>query len=534
MNNSLLRYKLQVILCTAFLVALAGFPACGTAVSQPPSQQSPQSEAQSQLLSQPQSKPETAIAPQPVLQQANLPPANVLNDGINDRIDGRAGEPPTAPGPETTGGPVPEPTPEHSPAPTPDPTVELRAQFTPTPTPSATPSASATALAPDSYDSTPQPGAATQQEETAVLETPDAVTYWSEMSWTEPTWLTDMVDSLPLSIAATGVWLSNPAAALEFAGLQPAKSVEDRIARTPEQHEQYQLALDGVAPSGIQISMGSLGQEWQDTFGFDEWDVRAMAETGEVEFTVFETNVLSGRFDRKRIVEKLTNLDYERRFHSGFEYLSLPAEIRPDLSPTLIHLLNAHVRNVFTDGDILLTAPSAEGLEEVLSVRAGEEPSLRQHHAFGDLVFTMPDSFYMSILSRKVVLQPEHPRFRQFEPRDDWGSLGDWKALAASFSRPSPESKKITLALWYDELSKAQEASDELTARFGTFVPTELQPMVILQDMCRDHWKTVVVESPRGAALTVSCQLDTGPSSHGLGNLMLNILFDGTLAFLVS
>ena len=385
-----------------------------------------------------------------------------------------------------------------------------------------------------SATSTLTPVAPTRENQSSQPETPEPETASPIILWPEPTWLTGMIDSLPLSVATTGVWLSNPDEALEFAGLEPAKSAEEWIARTPEQHEEHQKALEGILYTGLQNTMREFYADWENTFGFGAWDSQAMAETGEMEWAGFETNLLTGRFDPDWVKEKLLNLGYEIRTHAGQEYLAVPEGTRPDIEPPLKHLVNPNVRNVFTDGGTLLTAPDTEKLEELLSVRAGETPSLAQHRAFGDLVFTLPDPIFMAVLSRKAVLEPENPRHRQYETRADWGNIGEWKALSAAFSRPSPDTKKMTVSLWYQGLSEAQGAAEDLAQRFHTFHPPEPNPMVSLQAMCIDHWKTEAQESPRGAVLTISCQLESGPSSQRLGTLMLNILVEGTLSFLVS
>lgn len=357
---------------------------------------------------------------------------------------------------------------------------------------------------------------------------------WPAVEWPEPTWLTGIVDALPVSVAESGVWLSNPTAAAALSGVPPAESAAEWQSWTAEQHEEYRIASDGAAITGIQLSMQQFNQEWEELFGFGAWAVRAMAETGENEWIGFETNVLTGQFDPAKIKDKLLELGYEARVHAGREYLSLPEGTRPEVKSPFVLLVNSYVRNVFTDGQMLLTAPTAERMQELLSVRAEKLPSLGRHPAFGDLAFTQSDALFSAILSRKAALEPEQPRMEEREPPADWETLGQWPAMAAAFHRPSPELKKITLALWYADLEQAQAAAGELAHRFQTYHPTELQPMTILQDRCGNHWIIETSSAPRGAVLSISCQLESGPPSHGLGTLLWNVLVDGTLPFLVS
>ncbi|MDE2937639.1 MAG: hypothetical protein OXR67_01785 [Chloroflexota bacterium] len=343
-----------------------------------------------------------------------------------------------------------------------------------------------------------------------------------------------MMDKLPISAATTGVWAASPARALEFAGLEPARSAEEWLERTPEQHEEYQRAQEGMPNSYLQNTMRQHHAEWEDAFGFGPWYTDAMAETGEVIFAGFELNVLTGQFNTEQVKQKLLSLGYETRAHLGEEYLAVPEGGRPNLDSPLRHLVNPNVRNVFTDGTILLTAPDTARIEELLSVRAGEALSLGRHPAFGDLAAILPDPFFVSILSRKAVVEPEHPPFREYEPRPDWGNVGNWEVLSAAFSRPSPETRKITVSLWYQGLPGAQAAAGELERRFRSFNPPQPNPMVSLQDRCLEHWKAEATGAPGGAVVTVSCQLGADASSEGLGSLLWNVLDDGTLAFLVN
>ena len=353
-------------------------------------------------------------------------------------------------------------------------------------------------------------------------------------TWPEPTWLTAMMDKLPISAATSGVWLSNPARALEFAGLEPARSAEEWLEKTPEQWEKHQKAREGMPNSILQNTMRQHHAEWEEAFGFGSWYTDTMAETGELIMAGFELNVLTGEFNIGQVKQKLLGLGYETRTHLGQEYLAVPEGERTTLDSPLRHFVNPNVRNVFTDGTILLTAPDTARMEELLAVRAGEALALGRHPAFGDLVAIQPDPFYVSILSRKAVLEPEHPPFREYEPRPDWGGMGGWEALSAAFSRPSPEARKITVSLWYQDLPTAQMAAEELEGRFRSFNPPQPNPMVSLQDRCLDHWKTEAMGAPGGAVVTVSCQLGADTSSEGLGSLLWNVWDDGTLAFLVS
>ena len=356
----------------------------------------------------------------------------------------------------------------------------------------------------------------------------------SGFAWVDPSWITDAMDSFPVSVSARGLWLSNPAGVLELHGLEPADSLGEWLKRTPEQHEEYQLARQGLVNTDLKNTMRQFSPEWEEVFGFGAWDVATMAETGEVVWAGFGLNRLTGELDPGGVEEKLLSLSYETETYAGQRYLAVPEGQSPDIQGPLRHKVNSNVRYVFPDAQVLLTAPNREGMEELLSVRAGLSPSLGQDPAFGDLVFTLSETFFVAVLSRKAPLEPGHESFRHYERPQEWESLGQWTAMSASFSHPSAEARIITVSLWYEDLADAQRGSEELSNRFVSFHPEVLKPVVFLQQFCLDHWKTTVVESPRGAVLSVSRQPLSGDLTHLVGSSLLNVLIEGTLAHLLS
>ena len=431
--------------------------------------------------------------------------------------------------------------PAATPAPAPVGTQAISTRFPAEVPPTAPPTlALSSESRPDSREVTSTPASGdSDPPDSQVIPIPNTPTSQPDASpqsrvWPGPTWLTAIMDTLPISAATSGVWLSNPARTLEFAGLEPARSAEEWLEKTPEQWEKHQKAREGMPNSILQNTMRQHHAEWEEAFGFGPWYTDTMAETGELIMAGFELNVLTGEFNIDQVKRKLLSLGYETRTHLGQEYLAVPEGERTTLDSPLRHFVNPNVRNVFTDGTILLTAPDTARMEELLAVRAGEALALARHPAFGDLAAAQPDLFYVSILSRKAVLEPEHPPFREYEPRPDWGGMGGWEALSAAFSRPSPEARKTTVSLWYQDLPTAQMAAEELEGRFRSFKPPQPNSLVSLQDRCLDHWKTEAMGAPGGAVVTVSCQLGADTSSEGLGSLLWNVLDDGTLAFLVS
>ena len=352
----------------------------------------------------------------------------------------------------------------------------------------------------------------------------------------ESDWLTEILMLLPASVSETGVWLSNPIPPLEYAGLRPARGHEEWMSWTPEQQQDYQDARAGIPNSGIHYTMTQSYPDWDETFGFGAWDVGAMAETGEMQWEGFQVNVLTGEFDADRINGKLLGLGYESRKHRGGTYLALPEGDRLDLDWLPQVVVNSDMRNVLALERAVLTAPTAGSMEELLSVRAGEIPSLAEQPAFGDLVSILSEPLFVSILDRSAVKNGEDMRSMgiALERPDRWGSAGNWEALIASYSRPSPESQKITVALWYEEMADGQEAVPEFVRRFKQADPSEFSAEWYLQEVCSDFWEIGASNVPSGAVLTISCQIDSGPSSESLGSLMHSAFVEGSLGFLLN
>ena len=357
-----------------------------------------------------------------------------------------------------------------------------------------------------------------------------------EVEWRETTWVTEIVDTLPISVVESGVRLSNPILALEIAGLQPPKTADEWMSWTPERQNAYWKAREGIPGFGIDYTMRQTRPNWDETFGFGAWDVIALAKTGKKEGVGFQLNILSGQFDPAMIRENLLGLGYEGRIHAGLEYLTLPENRRLKLDWLSDVGVDANVGNVFTDGQIIITAPTAEEMEELLSARGGETPSLGRHPAFGDLVFTMADSLFVSILSRQLLPPPEPQDLGvgSLEKPVEWGSLGNWEALSAAYSRPSPELKRIAFALWYVDMADARDSLPELSRRFDPLDPSGAGEFLYIHEICADFWETETFSSPRGAILEVSCEVEAGPFSEGLGPMMHSMLAEGLVGFIVN
>lgn len=355
-------------------------------------------------------------------------------------------------------------------------------------------------------------------------------------------WLVDVMAVLPASVADSGVWFANPALAVALEDIQPARTREEWESWTPEQQQAYWDARAGIPGISISHSMRYSSPDWDDTFGFGAWDTAAMAETGanpqrdaEVNILLgrFNVQMLLGRFDPARVTQKLLDFGYERRSHLGAEYLTLPEDVRPKPDWVSQVMLDRKMRNLLVQERSLITAPTEERMQELLSARAGETPSLMDHAAFGDLASIAPDPHFAAILDRQSVRgQEEMGLASPLERPDEWGKMGRWEALSAVFSRPSPGLKRIAFSLWYADLTEAQKDAAELALRFNPSEPSDFHTMLYLTEVCADSWQIETISTPKGAVLEVACQAEEGQAFEDLGPMMNSALSGGTIGVL--
>ena len=359
-------------------------------------------------------------------------------------------------------------------------------------------------------------------------------------------WLAQIMAVLPASVADSGVWFSNPARALALKGVEPARTGKEWESWTPEQQEAYWDARAGIPENAMHYTMWYSYPDWDETFGFGAWDTAAMAETGahpekdaEVNILLgtFNVQVLLGRFDPAGVNQRLLDFGYEKRNYLGVEYLTLPEDVRPKSDWLHKITLDSDMRNVLVQERTIITAPSEERMQGILSARAGETPSLLDHAAFGDLASHAPDPLFAAILDRQSVRGREELSQSMglevpLEQPERWGDTGNWEALSAVFSRPSPDVTRVAFSLWYAELAEAEEGSAELSRRFNPSEPSELQAESYLYEFCAS-WQIETLGAPRGAAVEIACQVEVSQSPEGLGAMMHSGLTEGLLGFMV-
>ena len=359
-------------------------------------------------------------------------------------------------------------------------------------------------------------------------------------------WLAQVVAVLPASVADSGLWFSNESRALALAGLQPARTGAEWESWTREQQEAYYDATRGADTNAMHYSMWYSYPDWDETFGFGAWDTGAVAETGadpekdaEVNILLgtFNVQILLGRFDTAWVNRKLLDFGYEKRNHLGVEYLTLPEDVMPDSDWLHKITLDSDMRNVLVQERSLITAPSEERMEEVLAARAGEIPSLMDHAAFGDLASLAPDPLFAAVLDRQSVRGREELSQSMrlevpLERPEEWGDVGNWEALSAVFSRPSPDVTRVAFSLWYAELAEAEKGAAELQRRFSRQGGPELEYDTYLYDSCIS-WRIEVLSAPRGAVVEVACQHRGVVYSAGLVATMHGALDQGVLGSMI-
>ena len=358
-------------------------------------------------------------------------------------------------------------------------------------------------------------------------------------------WLAHVMAVLPASVADSGVWHSNPALALPLAGVQSARTGEEWESWTRGQQEAYHYATSGVRTNAMYYSMWQSYPDWDETFGFGAWDTGAMAETGanpekdaktNVLLGTFNVQVLLGRFDTAWVNSKLLDFGYEKRNHLGVEYLALPEDVRSKSGWLSQLTLDTDMRNVLVGERSLITAPSEERMEEVLSARAGETPNLLDHAAFGDLASLAPDPLFAAILDRQAVRGREELSQSMglevpLERPEGRGDVGNWEALSAVYSRPSSDVTRVAFSLWYADFAEAEVGAAELKRRFSRQALSASGDSHLLINCAA--WQVATLDTPNGAVVEIACQVEGSEHASGLVAMMHGELNQGGFGFMI-
>ena len=349
------------------------------------------------------------------------------------------------------------------------------------------------------------------------------------------TGLTGLMDRLPLGFAQRGVWFSNFEEAFRAEGIPMPLSAADLAAFTPEQGERFNLALRGLPSSSLVRAMKQKHHDWEQTFGFDHFQVRQVAVTGELLWASFETNLLFGEFDPGRVTERLTVLMYEPLTLLGETYHVLPGDATLNFPPSMRSLARSEAQAVWAMENRLVASTDVDVLKEFLRLEAGEALPLSHAPAFADLAQLMGDPLAAVLMSRASALTPESERgMEPWTTPDDWGDIGEWEVLGLAYNRSS-ESRRISIYLWYPESADAEPAAAELRQRVGSYSLPGPNPLMIMQDLCDGAWSTEADGTPQGAVATLSCELPASMTGMavGLGDLHLNLLEFGILEVLL-
>ena len=358
-------------------------------------------------------------------------------------------------------------------------------------------------------------------------------------------WLADVVAVLPASVAETGVWYSNPARALALAAVKPARTGAEWDSWPREQQETYYDVTTGVRTNSMYYSMRQSYPNWDEAFGFGAWDTGAMAETGanpekdakvNIILGTFNVQILLGRFDTAWVHRKLLDFGYEKRSHLGVAYLSLPEDVRPKSDWLHKITLDLSMRTVLVGERSIITAPNEERMEELLAVRAAEVSSLMDHAAFGDLASLAPDPLFAAVLARQSVrgreeLSQSMGLAEPLEPPEGRGDAGNWKALSAVYSRPSPGVTRVAFSLWYSDTAEAEASAAELGRRFSRGGLSASGDSYLLINCA--GWQVETLDTPNGAVVEIACQVEGGEHVGGLVATMHGALDQGAIGFIV-
>lgn len=175
-------------------------------------------------------------------------------------------------------------------------------------------------------------------------------------------------------------------------------------------------------------------------------------------------------------------------------------------------------------------------MEEVLAVLAGETPSLLDHAAFGDLASLAPDPLFAAILNRQAVRGREELSQSMglavpLERPEGRGDVGNWGALSAVYSRPSPDVTRVAYSLWYADFAEAEAGAAELKRRFSRqALSASGDPHLLINCAA---WQVETLDIPNGAVVEIACQVEGSEHAGGLVATMHGELNQGGFGFMI-
>ena len=111
------------------------------------------------------------------------------------------------------------------------------------------------------------------------------------------------------------------------------------------------------------------------------------------------------------------------------------------------------------------------------------------------------------------------------------GDVGNWEALSAVYSRPSPDVTRVAFSLWYADFEEAEKGAAELERRFSRQALSASGDSHLLINCA--GWQVATLKAPMGAVVEIACQAEGGEHSGGLVATMHGVLNQGVLGVMV-
>lgn len=340
--------------------------------------------------------------------------------------------------------------------------------------------------------------------------------------------LSRVMENIPLSFKSEGIWFSHPALALQIADQTQVYSVQEFFYLTEQEREDYIEAQSGVmlAQPTVLGNARSYPDEWQETFGFDHFEVDLSVTTGETMLAPHTPAYIEGNFDETIIRQKLLAFGYEEREAAGSIYYAKWLDNQVDLRESDNRMAMNLMNRVFVGNETLVTSPATKQMEDIMETLAGEQPSLAEYPAFAAISEALGDVVDAVVMTRSSALESDEAKAVIYEKPDNWGTLHKWEAVGFGRRITNDGGRRQFIALYYPDADTADEDAGELISRLNNY--TSAVPLMYPEA------KGLVAGSPKkplsgcnfevsridstedGSTLTVSCIRVDGGSHASL------------------
>ena len=285
--------------------------------------------------------------------------------------------------------------------------------------------------------------------------------------------LVELLEKMPLSIKERGLWFGDNERALDLSDVPQPRSMEEIRALDDAEVEAYNSALRNVVQvAGFGRFQGQI-HEWTETFGLDYFGIARGARTGGDSGHPQALSYVEGDFDAATVRQRLLALEYERREAAGLAYYVVPEGFHNLSNPASRLAINRMMDHVFIGEDVLIAAPGANMLADVLvdalKVRAGKAPSMADDPPVLGIAKSLGDPLSAVILTRPSVLEPEYLPALFYDKLSDWGTLNEWDLFGAGYG-VSDAGQYLTFSLYYPDPAHATQDAEELDRRISSYV----------------------------------------------------------------